>query len=584
MEPAPDIMNQIPSPGFPPSRFPAWLRPARIVCFLLYPGSRYVLAWLIALFATTLAVIFAWRDFNNPNRPDGNNGHVTIDFGGQWLMGRMLIKGHARHLYDRNYHRTILEESYPRADQAPDQDANDADKLLSWLMGEDDSKARPVIGSFLTPLAATDPLTAAALLDAGRTEWTEERLARVTAPHVGGPLYPPINMFIFGPLGLLRPQAAYRAMQAFNVFLIYLAALGICLTTRGRIWWPVAVTLIIIFPGFSGALVLGQNALLSLSLLVFGWWQIGRGRPILGGVLWGLLAYKPVWLVAFFLVPVLTRRWRVCGAMIATGAVLSLATLPLAGLQPWFDWFHVGREATALYDTDTNWIFLSRDLLGVPRRYLLDFREDAEELNPHGPLPKILGVSWVTGVVLITIALALRRPRQATALEGPAPAFLLLGAWMSCFHFMYYDVLLAILPVCLLFTEPRRYFEQTFLEIRVLRPTAVPFWNELAGYYRPQPGLAMPPVAFLSAVPLPAGRGSLWVLNRAAPTLLVLLLALPPLAEWFYVAFRDAHHEPPFDTFCLFALWLWCGWTWWRSGEERGAWSVEREDREMALA
>ena len=29
-------------------------------------------------------------------------------------------------------------------------------------------------------------------------------------------------------------------------------------------------------------------------------------------------------------------------------------------------------------------------------------------------------------------------------------AFVLLGAWLSCYHFMYYDVLLAALPIFLL--------------------------------------------------------------------------------------------------------------------------------------
>jgi hypothetical protein len=139
---------------------------------------------------------------------------------------------------------------------------------------------------------------------------------------------------------------------------------------------------------------------------------------------------------------------------------------------------------------------------------------------------------------------------------------------MGCFHFMYYDVLLALLPVVLLFTEPRRYFELSFVEIRLLKPRDVPFWTDLAAYYRPRLDVSLPPVPLLAGEPLPPGRGSLWVLNRAAPTLLVLLLALPPLLEWFYIHFLTAHHEPPVDTFCLFALWLWCGWTWLRTPKE----------------
>ena len=44
--------------------------------------------------------------------------------------------------------------------------------------------------------------------------------------------------------------------------------------------------------------------------------------------------------------------------------------------------------------------------------------------------------------------LAVLRRRQAAAPDGPPAAFLFLGAWMCCFHFMYYDALLgALVPV-----------------------------------------------------------------------------------------------------------------------------------------
>src|SRR5207253_2803043 len=80
------------------------------------------------------------------------------------------------------------------------------------------------------------------------------------------------------------------------------------------------------------------------------WGLAVRGRNVAGGMVWGLLAFKPVWAAAFFLVPLLTRRWRFALAMLGTGAALGLATLPFVGLQTWFDWLAVGREATGLYN------------------------------------------------------------------------------------------------------------------------------------------------------------------------------------------------------------------------------------------
>src|SRR5262249_33549648 len=164
---------------------------------------------------------------------------------------------------------------------------------------------------------------------------------------------------------------------------------GVSVLSRRGIWWPVAALVIILFPGFMGSLNLGQNATLTLTVLVWGWALIARGRPGWGGGVWGLLAFKPVWAMVFFLVLVLSRRWRTGLAMLATGAAWVLVTLPFVGLHSWFDWLYVGKEAALLYNTDHNWVFLSRDLLSIPRRGLLDFqdgvaREPTRYSDPHG--------------------------------------------------------------------------------------------------------------------------------------------------------------------------------------------------------
>ena len=83
---------------------------------------------------------------------------------------------------------------------------------MMWTMGRDDPDAPETVGSFTAPLAAPDALGAAALLAAGGEAWTRERLDKVTAPHLGGPLYPPIHAVLFAPLLdllhiMLKPEA-----------------------------------------------------------------------------------------------------------------------------------------------------------------------------------------------------------------------------------------------------------------------------------------------------------------------------------------------------------------------------------------
>jgi hypothetical protein len=493
-------------------------------------------------------------------------------------MGRMIVKGRGRHLYDRNYLRTTLNEAYPRADENPADPPSDAEKLMMWTMGRDDPDAPETIGSFAAPLAAPDALGTAALLAAGREGWTHERLEKLTAPHLGGPLYPPVHAVLFAPLGTLPPRPAYRLMQALNLLLAFVCGWLAQRLTHGRVWLPVAATLLMVFPSFAGSINLGQNATLSLTILMAGWLLMTRGRPVLGGVVWGLLATKPVWAASFFLVPLLTRRWRVCAAMLGTGAALALLTLPLVGVETWFDWLRVGRLATVHYDRDEPWIFLSRDLVSVPRRWLLHFDKTEHATDADRPLPRVLGLGLWLAVVGATAALALARRRQPAAVAGPPAAFVLLGAWLSCFHFMYYDVLLAALPVCLLFTDPWRYFDAPFLRRRrppearacsegpVLGPRSSAIQRgqppEASAYYDPRLGAPLP-----AGPPPDLGR---WAWNALPPVALALTIGLPYLC----IHLDPTHHYPPMDLFTLLALWAWCGWTWLRHPEV-GEWALQ---------
>ncbi len=334
--------------------------------------TYYILSWILSLFAASVAMFYAWHAFDNGERPDGNSGHATIDFGGQWLMGRMLATGHANQLYNRNVQRLVLGDAYPPEDQKPG-DRSDTENLMYWMMGEDIGGADQVFGSSATPLAAADSWQAAVLICATSEHLTAERVELAGTRPVGGPLYPPVNAYFYAPLGMMMPPTAYRVQQIFNVVLVFLAGFGVSYLSRGRFWAPVAAAAMMVFPGYSGSINLGQNAILTLTILIWGWAFTARGRPILGGIIWGFLAFKPVWALVFLLVPLLSGRWRMLLAMCASGGTLALLTLPVVGLHSWFDWLTIGKEAADTYDKEKNWIFLSRDILSMPRRWLLNF-------------------------------------------------------------------------------------------------------------------------------------------------------------------------------------------------------------------
>ncbi len=533
--------------------------PVQVLQFLLRPRTRWLICWFLALASAGIVAEEAWRTYNDRQRGDGNGGHATIDFGGQWLMGRTIVAGQGRHLYQRNYLRTVAQESYPSGVEkkhAP----TDAEALMAWLTGMDDYEAPKVLASFLSPLAAANALEETTLLANAPTRWTEERLEHVTAPRIGGALYPPVHALYYAPLALLRPPIAYRVLQGFILALVFFAGWVVQRMTEGRVWWPVASLFVMMFPGFSGCAVLGQNGMFTLTLVLLGWWQLMRGREVLAGLCWGLLAFKPVWAIAFFIVPLMTGRWRMAGSMALAGIVQIVLTLPVVGWESWRDWLQVGQNAAQEYRRQENWIFLSRDLLGIPRRWLLTFEHDlakdviwktdglAEDPGDH-PLLAILGWGLWTTVLAATLFVVWRCRRRRKELVGLFPAFVLIGAIFTCYHFMYYDFVVAALPMLLLFTEPSRYFQLRLWRLKPLpdgRGSA-----EMLRYYQPSLTDLTPPMPLL-----PQGRRPRWAIAPMPPLLLFLILVLPA-----YCCIRDpSHHFPPWDTFVLLFLWAWCGY------------------------
>ncbi len=225
--------------------------------------------------------------------------------------------------------------------------------------------------------------------------------------------------------------------------------------------------------------------------------------------------------------------------------------------------------ATELYNVNENWIKLSRDILSIPRHWLVDFNS-ASNPDHHWLLSTLIGWGMLLTVMAVTALPAIRRRDQARAATGYPAAFLLMGGWLTCFHFMYYDILLTALPMFLLLTEPQRYLERAFVAIV---PLTEPFLGKrLADYYQLRPARAYPMPMPLVPSPLPLspatgergwgeGLGNVWVWNRMAPSMIVVLIiiefAITPLTLNMPPAWAV-----PWDTFCIIVLWLWCGWRW----------------------
>jgi hypothetical protein len=498
-------------------------------------------------------------------RGDGNAGHITIDFGGQWLFGRLLVEGHGRALYDGRRALYVAQHAFARQDENPNAETHDAETLISHYMFQPDPEAEAVArvwASTLAPLLTDTALAVPGLIP----EWNTESARLAQKREVRGPLYPPTNAFVMAPLACVPPLRAYLLGQILAIGWAFLAGLGVAVLSRGTIWWPLATLLILHYPGFRSSLQLGQNAALSLTIAVWGWALVARGRPGWGGVVWGLFAFKPVWGASFLLMALLLRRWSTCGTMVLTGASLAALTVPLVGMESWRDWLTVGRIGAATYDVDWNWVRLSRDLFGLPRRFLIDFRLPYWERDRFDAW--LLGwLLWV-GVLDVTARSVVRWGAVPPAV-GPAAGCAGLAAWVLCYHFMYYDVLLSALPVCILLADRRCWLWPTRIVLAPL--TAVP-------WHGPPP---LPASAAQTAGPSELPSGPLagpppggWSLVLVNSFLLTALLALWVIDHLFAVfngsaTFAVPGGSPPWrleltmgvfmawDQLVLLALWAW---------------------------
>ena len=206
-----------------------------------------------------------------------------------------------------------------------------------WVLrskGLVDPAGHPIGADFIDPWSAswlTLHGAPSAVYDIARL-WTVERAA-VADPAVGfaGFHYPPIYLLIIAPLALI-PYAWSLLVWTAATFAPYLATMWKIEPERDSIWLAIA------FPGALVNLTNGQNGFLTLALLGGALLSLER-RPILAGVMFGLMSYKPQYglLVPIFLIA--TGRWRTIAAAALTVALLGALSFVMFGAQTWQAFF-----------------------------------------------------------------------------------------------------------------------------------------------------------------------------------------------------------------------------------------------------
>ena len=158
--------------------------------------------------------------------------------------------------------------------------------------------------------------------------------------------YPPTFLLLVWPIGLLPFWPAYIVWIGGS-FCLYLLATG--LGVRGKAGMAVVA---LFAPTTAACVVSGQSGFLLAALLVGGL-RLARSRPVLAGILFGLLTYKPQF---GLLVPVALLAagwWRCIIAACATTAALSILDTAAFGSTIWLAWWRSLPGYVVLFDRDT---------------------------------------------------------------------------------------------------------------------------------------------------------------------------------------------------------------------------------------
>jgi hypothetical protein len=275
--------------------------------------------------------------------------------------------------------------------------------------------------------------------------------------------YPLFCLLLFWPLAQL-PYFTALATWTFGLFAVFAA---MTLSRIERSMQLLALILLLLAPATLINAVGGQNGFLTAGLLIGGILLLDR-RPVLAGILFGLLTYKPhLGLVVPFVLLAL-GAWRTIAAATVTAGLLVGASVALFGLEAWRTYFQV---TTALQV-----------------RVL-------EQFNDFGPLmvtsvmvsvARTFGVSLQTGLAvqiaaaIPVIGVAVWAVRQTA--DPAARAFVVVAATLLATPYaMVYDfaALTAVMAWALFRPQPLGAFRTAVILAAWLMPVGAMYLNML---------------------------------------------------------------------------------------------------------
>ena len=148
--------------------------------------------------------------------------------------------------------------------------------------------------------------------------------------------YPLFTLTLFWPLAQL-PYFWALAIWTISTFAAF-AAVAVAQVAPGR--RRVALVILMLAPASFMNVLGGQNGFLSAALLMGGMLALDR-RPVMAGVLFGLLTFKPHLGLVLPFVLIALGAWRTIATAVATAVALVAVSVLQFGIEPWHKYMTV---------------------------------------------------------------------------------------------------------------------------------------------------------------------------------------------------------------------------------------------------
>jgi alpha-1,2-mannosyltransferase len=232
--------------------------------------------------------------------------------------------------------------------------------LVATAHGAVDLQGRPLGTDFSNVYAAGTYVldgNAAAAFDPVQ-QFARERAIFGDTTQFYGWHYPPFFLFVAAALALMPYGLALAVWQAVTLGLYLLAIRAIVFPSTpspergGWIWLLLALA----FPAVLINVGHGQNGFLTAALIGGALVLLDR-RPLVAGILFGLLVYKPQYGLLLPVVLAVSGRWRCFAGAAATVVVLTIATTLVFGASVWhaFAVFSEFTRTVVLEQGNTGW-------------------------------------------------------------------------------------------------------------------------------------------------------------------------------------------------------------------------------------